>query len=463
MIDLNQILATADERVTVGNFFVAQGFLDTGLSLFRAALDVDPEHIHALCNSAYILITQKQLSAADMMLAQVLKQEPENSQALGHKAILVQEMDMPDKWQRAREFFNRSITSDPKDGVRLLNYAYMLQLVGDYAGALESYNTARDLNVLNLSGRFQRAMCLLTLADTPAQWQDAWDEYEIRRLIYSMTIPNRGKPLYTGQAVGQFHPTLLIVCEQGIGDAVMTARYVRFLKEDIQFEKVYMLCNPGWDSLLDRVHGINGVYTNINQVPSYDFWIPAMGLMRAESWPEVKPSNAPYLAVNHFPGRLAGYADPRKLKIGICYQGNPEHGNDKYRSINPELFTEAFSYLSHCANFYSLQQAHVPGRPAFTREVSIETLDRLADVISDMDLIITVDTAILHIAGAMGVPVYGMLATNPDWRWGLNSATTDWYPSVTLFRADKPLEWKPVLDLVRQAVDHFIFMKEIGA
>ncbi len=465
MIDLHEVLDTPDKRISVGNFWASHSDFGTSLRMFQSALDRDPDNVTALANGAFMYLKIREFAQAEAWIERALALAPDAPQLLGIQALIVQESVIRDPAERfhiARALFEKAIAADPANITTLLNFAYMLQLLGDFQRAAEIYTRARDLNVMDLSTRFQRAMCLLTLARAPHEWREAWDEYEIRHMLYQSNMPNRMKPMYTGMADGLGDDSLLIVCEQGIGDTVMAARYVRFFKHNRVFRHVYMLCRPGQEALFERVDAIDGAYSDVNQVPPFDFYIPALSLMRVECWPDVQPSAVPYLrSYSWGTGYLSAteLCDVSGARIGLCWAGNPEHGNDRWRSIGPDLFSDAFTGVP--AAFYSLQQPHDNHRmPQFARDLGISTLDRLTEVISDMDLVITVDTSILHIAGALGIPTLALIPSNPDWRWQTSHENTAWYPSVRLFRADAPLNWAPVLARVRSEVQAFVAQRD---
>lgn len=449
MIDLNQAM-DVNARILSGNFFVSQNDLKTSLALFQSALELEPFNMSALCNTAYILMKDRQLLAAESYIKTALTFSPDHPHALGIYALIAQESPNEGRFESARMLFEHSLRGDPANSTTLLNYAYMLQVVGDFPRALEIYTQARDRNVLDLSARFQRSMCMMTLAETPEQWREALREYEIRHLLLSTRAPNNGSAVFTGEDV-EFGKSLLIVCEQGVGDSVMMGRYVRKMKP--LFKNVYLFCQESWVGLLDRIVGVDGVFSDIAAVPPHDYYIQSMSLLLAEHYPVWKPSPAPYLQRSS-PSLWDGSTSGR-VRIGVCWQGNPAHGNDRWRSVGPDLFCDAFADVD--ADFYSLHTPEVNRFcPDFIEQLDIQTLPRLADFIQAMDMVITVDTAILHIAGALGVPTYALIPTNCDWRWGWKGDSTDWYPSVTLFRASEPLGWKSVLGSVRNRVDVFV-------
>lgn len=455
MTDLNSAFDCV-RRIQTGTFWASQQDLILAQKLFESALDMDPVNIAALNNTAFLLLKRKELEKAQEMMSRALAVDPEHPHTLGIAALLAQEIPQENRFEKARELFEKSLKNNPADVTVHLNYAYMLQVVGDYHRALEIYTRARDLNVMDMSARFQRSLCLMTLAETPQQWKEALDEYEIRHLIYNTGGPQRGKAMYTGREVGLGHGGLLITCEQGIGDAVMCARYARYLKESGVFKNIYMLCLPPWVDLMGRMEGVDGVYTTAKDAPEFDYFVPSMSLMRAEGYPTIQPPSTPYL--KHSENFEFGSFGSSKLKVGLAWAGNPQHGNDRWRSIGPDLFSDAFAGVDG-VSFYSLHQQETNRfKPEFVHDCNVSTLGSLADVIQSMDLIVTVDTSILHIAGASGVPTFGLLASNPDFRWGHKGLDTSWYPSVRLLRADKPLNWKPVLDRAAKKVEMFANM-----
>ena len=440
MIDLNTLFDSND-RVLIGNMFVGLGEdrYDKAMKCFGAAIESDLDNVSALCNAAYLAMKQKHFIQSQVWSDRAMLLAPTNPHVLGICAVVAQESG---DYERARELFEKSIQIDPKDGTRLLNYAYMLQLTGDYREALRIYTLAKDANVMDFSARFQRSMCMMTIASTLEEWKQALDEYEIRQLLFKVESP-KGIPIYTGVE----RATVLVVCaEQGLGDCVMMARYARYLKQNVTCEKVYFYCKEPWVQLMSRVDGFDGIISHGSDVPvgSNTYYIPAFSLLRLTQYPQQQPSHNPYL--KRFRDTLEEIRFNWKSRVGLCWSGNPIHGNDKYRSIGPDLFRDTFADMAEEVDFYALQQdCDNRFRPDFAIDCHITTPEKLAHVIDEMDMIITVDTAVGHIAGAMGIPCLILLPSNPDWRWSAIGPNTDWYPSVQLLRAQKPMEWTPVL------------------
>ena len=440
MIDLNEVLDTTGKRIELGVYCVARGDKQTGLSLFQSASDLEPDNIEALVNTAAVLIGMKEYEAAEVFTRRALKVDPNHAHVLGTMAQIEQQKG---DYVAAKQYFCESLKSDQNNATTLLNYAYMLQLGGDFYGALSAYTRVRDINPMDFSARFQRSMCMLTIADSPDEWREALDEYEIRRMLMKFAAVSP-TPQYTGQI--DTKAAVLLICEQGLGDAVMMARYIRQLVGE-RVGRVYIHCNKNWVWLMSKVEGVSGVFSDISEVPPHDYHMPMMSLMRAGFTPSRFYDKAKYLKV------YSAGQNQDKYKIGLCWQGNPEHGNDRYRSIHS---TEFWKYLGGIENveFISLQtpEVNAVSMPPVVTEANLPTVQKLAETIAGLDMVVTVDTAILHIAGALGIPTIALIPSNPDWRWRTVDAATPWYPTVQLVRAKRPLDWDDALEKAAQKV-----------
>ncbi len=177
----------------------------------------------------------------------------------------------------------------------------------------------------------------------------------------------------------------------------------------------------------------------------FDYLAPLMS-MPGLSLEDGKPwyGSAPYMAV---PDLTAITIKSDKLKVGFCWQGNRQHQNDRFRSIKPELLDSLLD-MDICP--ISIQ--HKEPLLRNMNSVGISNILELAQAIDSLDLIITVDTATAHIAGALGKEVWMMVPTNPDFRWLAKGETTPWYPSMKIFRQTEPLKWGPVIKSVEQAL-----------
>lgn len=442
MTDLNQVLDLF-QRLDIGRMhFDAKNF-DLSMKMFESALDLEPANIPALVNLATMHFKKRQLAAAKYRLSQVFAASPDNPQALGVTAQIAQEER---NWTMADSYFRKSIDADPKSVGSLINYAYFLQLMGDYEAASKMYTRIRDIDPMDFNARHWRSMSLMTVAETQAEWDEALSEYEIRHLLVG-TQNIYGKPQYKDQDPRSM--TILLVAEQGVGDAVMFGRYARYFT--LRRANVVVICRPPLVDLMKRIEGVGCAVSDVKDLPPYHYWLPMMSSLQATGFPSVRADNSPYLSR----GQWKKFDSPRP-RLAVCWKGNPEHGNDRYRSMSGYTFCEKLRDLD--ADFFSLLQTKDnTDKPDYVQECNIGSLTDLADTIASMDLIISVDTAQVHIAGAMGVPVFMASHSNVDFRWGKEGQRgKEWYPSLTVFKNTAPLDWTQTLLNIRDAAQKFI-------
>jgi len=250
---------------------------------------------------------------------------------------------------------------------------------------------------------------------------------------------------------------ILIHAEQGYGDTLQFLRYVS------------LVAARGGEAILavqPALHRIGAAYPGVStcleigdQLPDLDFHCPLMSLPQVfgttrETVPTLDPLALWGLIGNHqTAGNLSGR--PRPFLVGLTWAGNPNHLSDDQRSV-PLIAFSALGRVSGAISFVSLQHG-VPAKDLAKRSLPFSIRDACsgvkdfadtAEAIAELDLVITVDTAIAHLAGSMGKPVWVLLGTVPEWRWGLEGETTPWYPSMRLFRAEKQGGWKALMERV---------------
>ena len=285
---------------------------------------------------------------------------------------------------------------------------------------------------------------------------------------YAAAWPDHSWPLLRHRWSGAPRPTgrvwkgedlrgqsIYLYPEQGLGDVIQFARYAPLLAQ--RGAEVLLGCPPRLTRLLERLPGIAQVIPNDGPRPRTDrdcLLLDVPGILGADL--DSIPGRCPYLPSR--PGPHPILPPTRQFRIGIAWGGNPRHMADGQRSCRLDDFAPLVELPG--AEFVSLQvgpraeQLRASGWRGLIRDASdkVASIEATADALPEVDLVITVDTMLAHLAGALGRPVWTLLAFAPDWRWMLGRADTPWYPTMRLFRQPVPNDWAGVFREVRRAL-----------
>jgi hypothetical protein len=293
--------------------------------------------------------------------------------------------------------------------------------------------------------------------------EDGWREYEWRlRLTGSQrAYPHRlSLPRWDGTRFDG--KTLLVHDEQGFGDTIQFVRYLPMVKA--LGGSVVLETRSPLLALLKHVAGIDALAERSREGPSKtdaDLYIPLLSLpLVFNTTMQTIPTGVPYITadparVPFWRRRIGGSG----MRVGLVWSGSPTHPRDGERSVPVHLFERVFA-LPH-VSFFALQKTGSrPSDLAVLESAGVDNLDPdlndfadTAAAIEQMDLVISVDTAVAHLAGAMGKKTWCLLPFSPDWRWGLEGGDTPWYPSMVLYRQARAGHWQHVIDVIRQALD----------
>ncbi|MBI2628985.1 tetratricopeptide repeat protein [Candidatus Pacearchaeota archaeon] len=335
--------------------------------------------------------------------------------------------------------------------------------IENFEMALEHYNRSIELNKNFYEAYWNRSLICLLLGDFEKGWKDY--EYRFKKNNPS-DARNFNKPQWDGSELKG--KKILILSEQGFGDDIQFIRYLPFVKEkggDIIFECKKelrrLIESSELGKLIDEFIEKNEDKAKIPEV-EFDFYIHLMSLPRIfnASLNNV-PNKIPYLETNidlnyKIRGKInLSDKNSGNFKIGIVWSGNPKQDNDKNRSAT----FEDFKILKEIeeVRLFSLQKGRASEQLNKVNDLGIinlsEDISDFADtagVIEELDLIISVDTSVAHLAGAMGKPVWLLLSHKSDWRWLLNRDYSPWYPSMKIFRQEKLGDWNYLIQEVRE-------------
>jgi tetratricopeptide (TPR) repeat protein len=329
------------------------------------------------------------------------------------------------------------------------NLGSALKQLEQFDDAAAAFNRALELRPDYAAPHWNLGLLRLLLGDFPG----GWPEYEWRWQVRELNPPQIKSPRPRWDGTDLNGRRILLYTEQGFGDAMQFVRYVPLVVK--RGGKVILCCQPELLPLLKTVEGVEAAALMDQQTPDFDVHYPLMSLPALFSTTLADiPAAIPYLhpdpeKVQWWNQRLAG--DDR-LKIGLVWAGLAKHAHDRHRSIAPELLAPLAK--TRPARFVSLQKGR-PNSPApqLPMEMDDWTNDLkdfsdTAALVANLDLVITVDTAVAHLAGAMGKPVWVLLQKVPDWRWMLNRSDSPWYPTVRLFRQPTRGDWlRPIAEI----------------
>lgn len=316
-------------------------------------------------------------------------------------------------------------------GMNVLNHAKQLRDSGRVSESIAYFDRVIDSDPENADARHGRAVALLAAGD----YERGWTEYEWRFRSTGKTPPI-DKPIWDGKSRG----TVLIHCEGGIGDSFHFCRYASQVAQ--RAGNVVWGIQTELGSLFGKYPQKFPTTTHFDTDCDYQAFAMSLPLLLDLPNPSDSP-RPPYLEV----GVPRSKIPAAKISVGIHWQGNPKYRLDSQRSIPLKNFAQLADIpgvlLASLQKNYGCEQIKGCGFPVATsRNLDISgAFMNTVDVLKTLDCVITSDSAVAHLAGAMNLPVWLALSTSPDWRWGLNGESTPWYPSMRLFRQKTPGDW----------------------
>jgi tetratricopeptide (TPR) repeat protein len=421
------------------------------LDCFERILAAVPGHAEARANRGAALATLGRHEEALADFDAVLAAAP-HPLAAYNRGLALAALGRP---AAAVDAYDRSLAMMPDHVAALSSRGVALQALNRYDEALASFDRALALAPDFADAHFNRSLALLATGDY-ARGQGEY-EWRWKRSGAASTRQNFHRPLWLGETpLGS--RTILLHAEQGLGDTLMFARYVGLLAR--AGAKVVLEVHPELKALMSRLRGCAAVIGRGEPRPAHDVHCPLGSLPLAlKTTPASVPDETPYLTADparmaHWGGRLAAHGSPR---VAIVWAGNVAHANDRNRSL--PLATLAPLWTAERARLVSLQRDLRPGdadalasAPVLHLGAELDDFDDTAAVLAQCDLVISVDTSVAHLAGALGRPLWVLLPYSADWRWTAAGERSLWYPSARLFRQPQPGDWDSVVNDVLKAL-----------
>jgi len=474
-------------RLQMARGFHIEGHLDEAKNQYQLVLDLDPRNTESLHMLGAIEAQHGCLHKALAYLMDAIEQSPRDAYILNNIGSTLFKLK---NHSAALSYFDRSIQISSTQAEAHCNRASTLSRLGENHEAMTAITRAIELNgnyaeAYNVRGMIYEAIGNITLAMNDfknaikispshakahwnmavlylreGEWSKGWILHEWRWEAAQATAPGKllCQPLWQGDQALE-GKRILLQSEQGLGDTLQFCRYIPLihaLGADVLLQAQKPLLG-----LLSSLNGLDELYEDGQNVSGFDLHCPLMSLPLAfQTITTNVPRNTPYLFADSTRvmqwARIIGNSS--KPRIGLAWSGNPNHENDRNRNIFLGLI---LSFLPQHVEYYVLQKdireadkaALNSAQCIYDHSCLINDFSDTAAICELMDLVISVDTSVAHLAGALGKPLWIMLPEPADWRWLKGRTDCLWYPRARLFRQSTPGDWLHVLEKIKSEIE----------
>lgn len=423
------------QAVQAGDYLQAKAY-------FEDAVNLNPQSEEAVYNLAkvYTLLGEHEQAIANYHKA--LSINASSRDTLFNLANLYKQLNDP---KIAVELYTELLKIYPDDHEAFNNLGSALFDLAKPSLSAEAFKKAIALNPHYAEAYFNLALCHLIMGDYKTGWQ--FYEWRWQRSHYAKHYLDLPYRLWQGE--GLDGKSILIWCEQGYGDSI---QFVRFLKHLRRYStKVCLLCYPALHRLFAHSDLADEIYSDIKSIPKCDYHLPMMslplllGIDKEEDF-----GSEAYLHAN-CRGKFADLVSSstqHRLKVGLSWRGFKKHINNHKRSFNNDILQELIE-ASDIAFFNLTKDAQLTLDGIIDLMPNCKDFYDTACLIKELDLVISVDTAVAHLSGALGKQTWLLLPFAPDWRWQLHKNTTAWYASMQIFRQTEIGSWQSVIAQIK--------------
>ena len=403
----------------LGNVFLSLKRFDEAIEAFDKSIKLDPKYTEAWSNKGNVYFELKEFEQALVCQEKAIQLKPDFADAWYNKGIIFNNLKF---FNEAIFSYNQAIQIHPNHALAHLNKSLLMLLLGYYQEGWREYEWRWKTN-------FQK---------------DSWREYEVPRWLGDQPLKNK---------------TILIWQEQGLGDAIQFYRYIDSIV-DLGAQVIWEAPQPLVKLFSSLKKNSCEVISHAASLPAFDFHCPLLSLPLAfQTNQDNIPKPGSYITLDNqqfgirmWQGKLGQKTKPR---VGLVWSGNPKHINDYNRSLSlsdlVSFLPKNFEYISLQTEVRDSDKLTLEHHPEIRRfEDSLNDFLDTAMLISQLDLIISVDTSVAHLGGALGKATWLLLPYVPDWRWLVDGADTPWYSSMKLYRQTAINNWGSVLDKVKE-------------
>jgi tetratricopeptide (TPR) repeat protein len=459
------------------------GDLQAAANSYQRALAFEPDSAELHCHLARVLYQGGTLQAAAELYRRALVLDPKRQEIYNDLGLVLTDLG---NFAAALEVFRRSLINNPRSAKTIASLGRLFERKGDLISASEAYRDAIKLDPKMRAAYVDLGFVLYGLGELgeasdcfdrlhelepdsaeatvnlglihllKGELRDGWAEYESR---WKVGVGDDRKFLqrrWQGEALGG--ERILLYAEQGLGDTMQFVRYVPVVAK--LGGEVVLEVQPALHDLLAGTEGASRVTRRGETLPDFTWQCPLMSLPLALGTElDTIPASVPYIAADA--ARVEAWRErlqKNTRRIGLAWAGNPGHSRDRLRSISLEQLAPLLNVEGTV--FYSLQfgagaeqmKLLPPGVQLIDLGDELKDFANVAAIVANLDLVISIDSAVAHLAGALGKPVWILLNKGCDWRWFLGREDSPWYPTARLFRQSAPGEWLEVVKRVELAL-----------
>jgi len=460
LIEVKQTdISKAADYYDQGIAFQNKGQLDEAIQCYQKTIELNKNNASAFYNLGVAFQKKGQIDKAILYYEIAIGLNQEFSEAHYNLGIAYKEKNLLDE---AIICFQRVLQLKPENAAAYYNFGNIFVAKGQFNDAMQHYQKTIEINPNYAEANWNIALINLMLGN----FKEGWKGYEWRWELKDVVDKRRfSQPLWDGSYIKE--ETVFLYAEQGFGDTIQFIRYAPLVAQ--RGTKVIVECQKELVLLLKNVVGIHRIIAHGEELPDFDIHCPILSL------PEIFgtdltniPAKIPYIPaepslIQEWHNRIA--SNNSEYNVGLVWSGDPSFKDSNLKSCS----LKSFAPLAQAANitFYSLQKGDASEQARNVPEGMklIDYTDKFHDfsdtaaIIKNLDLIISIDTAVAHLAGALGKPVWTLLPFIPDWRWMLNRNDSPWYPTMRLFRQPSRGDWESVIALIAKELLLFSGLK----
>jgi hypothetical protein len=455
----------ARAKAIEGNHQYEKGQFAQALYLYLEALELDSNYAEVHFNCALTYQALQQLEKDVEHLNQALFIDPNYFDAHLNRGNLLRDLN---HFEEAKQSYQMALQIDDQSVQALNNLGVIHYELRDLPKAIAFFEKAIDLEPKHINAHWGLSLCCLLVGD----FQRGWEEFEWRlrdELFAKQTFPLEYENyLWQGQSLQD--KTILLMAEQGLGDTIQFCRFAKIVKD--MGARVVLQVPPTLIELLQGMKGVDQVISTNESAENIDFVIPLMSLPhRLQLSATHLYDSSHYLFADNkkIQSKLLGNQDIGLIKVGLAWQGGVRESLPSTWATHHRR-NISLEYLLQLAHpkivFYNLQKGssglqeleHLRNKrqTELMEECLLDDFSDTAAIIAQLDLVITVDTAVAHLAGAMGKPVWVLNRYDACWRWQMGRTEIDWYASMQFYFQKRPGAWLEVIDEVKKDLEVFI-------